>query len=148
MQLVHTEQLFAQRNVAVHRRERAVHRVDQVVVDRRRYFGAVQRSVQRGRIAAGIGKKQQLLHLCGQGSRRGIAELTVYRIKRIERGTAQHAVVGLHQRDKGTVRHRMRYTVSVHRIRESKVGIVQHGIDLIRCGGHFPGGSQQRLFLI
>ena len=148
VQLVQPEQAAAQRYIAVHGPERAVHRVDQAVVDLRVDLGAVQRGGERRGVFSGVREEQQLLHLRGQGGRRGVAELAVDRIERIERGFAQHAVIGLHERDIGAVGDRVAVAVLVHRVREFEVRVVQHGVDVVRAGGHFARRGEQRLLLV
>ena len=131
----------------MHGRQRAAHRVDQVVVNGGRHLGPVERRVQRGGIFARVGKEQQLLHLRGQRRRCGIAELAVHRIQRIECGPAQRAVIGLHQRDKGAVRDRMPVPILIGRVRK-EIGVIEHGVDIVRTGRHLARSREQRLLLV
>ena len=148
VQLVHAEQLLSQRNIAVHGRKRAVYCIDQIAVNLGRHLVAVERGIQCRGIFSHVREKQQLLKLRGQRCRRGVAELVVHRVQRIERGLSQHTVVGLHQRDERAVRDRMRDTVLVHRVREFEVSVVEHGVNVIRAGGHFACSGEDCLLLV
>ena len=148
VQFVHAEQLLSQCNIAVHGRKRAVHRVNQVAVNLGRHFIAVKGGIQRRGVLADIREEQQLLELRGQRCRRGVAELVVNRVQRIERGLAEHAVVGLHERDERAVRDGVFIAILVHCVREFEVGIVEHGVNVIRAGGHFACSGEDCLLLV
>ena len=74
MQFFNAQQLLAQADIAVHTGKLLVNRFDQVVVNRHRHIGAVQRGFQRGAVFSGIGEEFQLLILAVQNGRRRIFE--------------------------------------------------------------------------
>ena len=82
---------------------------------------------------ARVGKEQQLLHLRGQRRRCGIAELAVHRIQRIECGPAQRAVIDCISGIKD-VRDRMPVPILIGRIRKAEIGVIEHGVDIVRTG--------------
>ena len=109
-----------------------MHCVDEVLIHLDRHLGAVQRSVQRGFIAARIGKKLELLDLCGQDCRGGVAEIAIAAVQAAKRIFSQRAVRAVHERDIAAVRDRMLFPCAVLRVVKLQVGIPEHGIDAVR----------------
>ena len=142
------EQALAQAHIAVHGGEIVVNGLDEVVVNLNRRLGIGESRMQRGGIAARVRKELQLLHLRAEDRRGGVAELAVYRVQRVKRGLAEHAVVGLHERDERAVRDGVFIAVLVHRVREFEVGVVEHGVNVIRAGGHFACSGEDCLLLV
>ena len=76
MQFIHTQQLLAQAHIAMHLIHVIVNSFDQIQIDRSRHIGAIQRSIQCGRILSGISKELQLLALCVQQRCGGVLKAT------------------------------------------------------------------------
>ena len=57
-------------------------------------------------------------------------------------------VIGLHQRDKGAVRDRMPVPILIGRVRKAEIGVIEHGVDIVRTGRHLARSREQRLLLV
>ena len=147
VQLVYTQQLFAQTHIAMHGGQTVADGRNQIVINLDRHFGAVQGGVQGRVVAACIGEELQLLHLCAEYGGRGVAVLAIHAVQRMEGIFTQHAVGRLEQGDKSAVGDRMGLSLTVHSIRKGHVGIVEHGKDIVRALSELTGSGQQRFAL-
>ena len=122
-----------------------MHGLDQVVVNRRRHLGAVERGRERALVAARLGKEAQLLELSVQRRGHRVLKLSQPRVVGPERALAQHAVCALEQRDKGAAGNGVMLALRVHGLGEAEVGVGEDAADVVRRLGHLPGGGKQPL---
>ena len=147
VQLVDTEHLLSQRDIAVHFIEIAVYGLDEVRIDLGRHLGMVEGRRERVGVLARAGEEQPLTELGVE--RRGdrilkLAHAGVIALKSI---AAQRAVGALLQRDEGPVGERMLPALAVRDRIEADVGVAEGAADLIRGARDFPGGGEKPLFL-
>ena len=135
VQLVHPQQLFPQADV----------RGDQVVVDRLRHPGGVQRGGQGAGVLPGGGEELELLHLGGEGGGHGVLHAPVDGVQVLKGGFAQGPVLAGHEQGVGAVGQGVLLHLPVHRIGEGQVRVGQLGEDVVRGLGQLAHARQQLL---
>ena len=144
MELVHSQHLFAQADIAVHLVEAPVDRLDQVVADGGGHVHPGHGGLEGGRIVPCPGKEDLLTDLSVIEGRQGIAELLIGAVELLEDLPAQIPVRRHLQRDKSAARDLDLLTV-LHGRGEFHVRVRQHAEGIDRDLGHFPGRSQKTL---
>ena len=146
MQLVHAQQLLAQRHITVHFVQVPVHGFNQVGVDLGFHLVGIQRSLQCAVIVPCRGKELQLLKLCVQRCGNGVfhlAEACVIGLKGI---SAKRAVGAFQQRHKRARCERVHLTLPVAHLGEAQICISQHAADVFRASCHLACCCQQAFF--
>ena len=146
VQFVHTQQLLAQTDVAVHLVHIAVDRIDQVVIHGHRHPSPIERSLQGRAIVTGVCIELQLLHLARQHGSHSVAELTEGSIQVLEGRLPQRPVTALHILAVGALSQRIGLPFPVHSIFKGQISVAEHGKCRIGRLGHLAGTGQQLFF--
>ena len=146
VQLLHTQQLFAKPDIAVHTGKLFMNRFNEVIIDGHRHIGAVQRRFQRGIVFSGIGVEFQLLILPIQNGSRRVLKCGKAIVKIFIGAFPQRPVRAFFQLNEGTLGQWMGIAFGIHRVPEGQVRVRQSGVHRVRGLRHFPRGCQQ-LFL-
>ena len=146
MQLVHTQRLLAQRQIAVHGGQVTVHRLDQRVIDAFGNLVFKQAHLPRAGITARPCKEGVLLDRSGVGRGNGVGKLVILFVIGFVSITAHAAILALQQRDESAAGQGHGLAVLALDLTEGKVRIGEHGIDGVGRAGHLACLSQQ-LFL-
>ena len=145
MQLVHTQQLLAQTDIAMHLVHVLVNCLDQVVVHGYGHIGAVQSGLPGRAVLPGLGEELQLLVLGVQQARGGVAHAVQSIVQILISALAQHPVAAFLQRYKSALAQGVGLSLTVHGIGIVHIRIDKGAVDRIRGVGHFPGRCQQTL---
>ena len=142
MKLIHAQQLFAQRDVFVHLVHVLMDRFDQVVIDRCRHLGIVQRGSQRVLVFPRVREEFELLELAVQRRSHRIFVLAQAVVVGIEDLLPEVAVRAFEQRNKAAVGQRMDVSVLIGHVRKTQLGVAQRGADVVGCAADLPGHGQ------
>ena len=145
VQLVYTEQLFAQGDVLVHLVHVRVDGVDKVQIDLDGNLGGVERRGEGGLIFACAGEEAKLLELCVKRRGDGVLVFAEAVVVGLERVAAEHTVAALKQGDEGAVSELMLHAVLVLNFGEAQLRVAEYAADALRGVCHLARGGQQGL---
>ena len=147
VQLVHAEQLLAQRNIAVHLVHVRVDGLDEIVVNLLRHLRHVERGGAGGGIMPRVREELERAELPVERRGDGIFEFTETVIISFKGVFAQHAVAAHEQGDERPARENALVSFAVGHGREREIGVAEDAGDIFRAVRHLSGGGEE-LFLL